>query len=107
MSARFRPVWLVLDPFTGSRVLLGLKVEAGLVGSFVAASEQTRAALGASERALAALVLDELHAASEFEALPAAAGPQVVQGDAAEVPASVDDAERWVADRLLGLADAA
>ncbi|GEM_PF-7061827 len=107
MTARYRPVWLVLDPFTGSRVLLGLKVEAGQRCSFVSASEQTWSALGARDTALALLVVDELRTATAFEDLPVAAGPQVVQGDAAELPASVEDAERWVADRLLGLADAA
>jgi hypothetical protein len=51
-------------------------------------------------RRLAALVSECLKAEPVFEDPPLGAGPQVLFGDAAEVPAAGEDARRWVATML-------
>lgn len=107
MTARFRPVWLVLDPFTGGRVPLGALVETQGVVAFVAAPSALRLGVSSAQRTLVDLVLADLEQATTFEALPFGAGPQVVAGEAHAVPASVRNPTRWVAERVLGQAAAA
>lgn len=107
MSARFRPVWLVLDPFTGGRVPLGALVESGGFVEFVAAPEDLRRRLTAKQETLVRVVLQELEETKAFDELPVGVGPQVIAGDASAVPATVRAPARWVAERVLGYAVAA
>jgi len=98
MTARFRPVWLVTDPITGGRGVLGFMVDDGVVG-FVPSACTAWPTEGT--RRLAELVSELLEAKPAFEAPPLGAGPQVVFGDVAEAPVSVEDARGWVASTLL------
>lgn len=107
MTARFRPVWLVLDPFTGGRVPLGALVETQGKVAFVAAPPALQVGVSPAQRTLADLVLADLEHATSFEELPFGAGPQVVAGEAHTVPATVRNPARWVAERVLGQAAAA
>ena len=98
MNARCRPVWLVLDPFTGERALLGVLIAEGQELGFVATAEPAWRRLSPANAALAELVLEELHGAASFDEAPAGAGPQVVYGDPAEVPDSVEVPRAWVTE---------
>lgn len=98
MTARFRPVWLVTDPITGGRGVLGFMVDDGVVGFIPSASTVWPTA---GTRRLADLVTELLTAEPVFEDPPLGAGPPVLLGDVAEVPMSVADARRWVASAML------
>lgn len=98
MTARFRPVYLVTDPITGGRGVLGFMVEDGAT-AFVPSASTAWPTEGT--RLLADLVSELLEAAPAFEDPPLGAGPQVLFGDGAEVPVSADDARRWVASTML------
>lgn len=107
MTARFRPVWLVLDPFVGSRELLGMLVEERPEVRFVAACDGQWPRLSREEAALARLVVEELQMKPHFDVLPVGAEPHTALGDVASVPALVLSPARWVAEHLLGRRDAA
>lgn len=106
MNARFRPVWLVLDPYTGIRTLIGMLV------TWDAAVELVRSpcedqGLNPKQRRILDLAVAALTDATSFDDLPMGLGPQVVLGDPAVVPAAVERPVQWVAEQILRRDEAA
>jgi len=98
MSARFRFVHFVPDPFSGGRVPLAALVERdGRVAVVPALSIPGPTCLGGDARAeVAQLLLDDLCDATSFSELPDDVAPHAVLGDAHVVPIGVDDPLAWV-----------
>jgi len=98
MSARFRFVHFVPDPFSGGRVPLAALVERdGSVAVVPAMSVPGPACLGGDARAeVAQLLLEDLCDATSFSELPDDMGPHAILGDAHAVPVGVDDPLAWV-----------
>lgn len=100
MTSRFRPVWLVLDPYTGGRALIGMLVADGGRIEFVPAPDADRVRRPTQQN-IVDLAAGELAGATCFDDLPIALGPQVVLGEPSAVPATVESPARWVAERVI------
>ncbi len=101
MTSRFRPIWPVLDPFIGTRALLGMLVACESRVEFVPAADAARG-LRSRQQNIVDLAVEELAIARSFEHLPIALGPQLVLGAPRDVPCTVDAPAHWVAERLMG-----
>ena len=100
MNPRFRPVWLVLDPYTGARSLIGMLVthDAGVA---LVRSPGADHGLRPNQQRIVDLTVEELTDTASFDDLPLALGPQVVLGEPVALPATVDAPVRWVAEQIL------
>lgn len=101
---RYRLVWLVCDPFTGGRVVLGALVSADGAVSFASADRGFRKSLSPEQQVLADIVCEELARTSVFEELPAGLGPQVIAGEPTRLPERITEPGRWVRESVLRLA---
>ena len=102
MSAQFRPVWLVTDPISGARGVLGFLVDDLEGVAFLRSPSTTWPSEGTG--ALAALVIELLEGGTTFEQPSIGLGPQVVFGGVAEVPKSAAGGREWVASTILARA---
>ncbi len=100
MNPRFRPVWLVLDPYTGTRTLIGMLVTHDAAVELVRSPDADQR-LNPKQRRILDLAIEELTDATSFDDLPIALGPQVVLGKPSAIPATVADPARWVAEQIL------
>jgi len=100
MNPRFRPVWLVLDPYTGNRTLIGMLVTHGAAVDLVH-SPGAAQRLNANQQRILDLAIAQLTDATSFDDLPIGLGPQVVLGEPAAVPATVETPVQWVAEQIL------
>ena len=101
---RYRLVWLVCDPFTGGRVVLGALVSADGAVSFASANRAFRKSLSPAQQVLADIVCEELASAQAFDELPAGLGPQVIAGAPVRLPERITEPGRWVRESVLRLA---
>jgi hypothetical protein len=104
VTARYRLVHFVADPFTGARVPIAAIVDAGgRLEVTKAPDAATGLGLGrrASTRATIEFVLDSISSVTTFDELPPTTGPQVTLGPAREAPVAPKDAVKWVRTALL------
>jgi hypothetical protein len=101
MSARYRHIWLVLDPFSGTRAPPGALVDSGDGVEFVPAPVAAWRHLTDRQRLLAAWVVEDLDRAVDFDGLPIGAGPHVVADPPVVLPAVLDHPAVWVRSRIL------
>jgi len=99
MSAQFRPVWLVTDPISGARGVLGFLVEDDGEVAFLPAPSTTWAT--PENEALAKLLTGLLQSGTTFNEPAIGLGPQVVFGEVAAVPRSAQGGCEWVASTIL------
>lgn len=101
---RYRLVWLVCDPFTGGRVVLGALVSTDGGVSFASADRAFRRSLSPAQQVLADIVCEELAHTQAFDELPAGLGPQVIAGEPTRLPERITEPGRWVRESVLRLA---
>ncbi len=98
MTARYRLVHFVPDPFVGTRIPIGALLDAGRGPSWIQAPHLTDAtASGWTRRAaVLELILDSFRDIVSFDRPPASAGPLVRLDTVHEVPTNVGEAEGWI-----------
>lgn len=109
MTARYRIVHFVPDPFVGSRVPVAALVEQhGTLSVAKVPSLPSPTCLGGRQAwSLVQVMLDDLAEATRFDRLPAGLGPQAHLDAVRRVPDGVVEAKKWVETMLaahLGVA---
>ncbi len=103
MTARFRVIHFVPDPFSGGRVPIAALVEqAGHVHVAFAESKWERL-LPSNARLVARLIRESLGQRASFDDLPASSGPHALLGEVRIVPREVTEPVRWVRGAIFGL----
>ncbi len=109
MTARYRVVHFVPDPFTGARIPLAAIVAGGGGVSIASAGHVPGAVcLGRpSTYAAMQMVLESLSAVESLDVLPVAIGPHAVLDVERQIPGDVADPVRWVVENVLPRTDEA
>jgi hypothetical protein len=103
MTARYRVVHFVPDPFTGARIPLAAIVAGGGGVSIASAGHVPGAVcLGRpSTYAAMQMVLESLSAVENLDVLPVAVGPHAVLDVERQIPGDVADPVGWVVENVL------
>ncbi|HYH96249.1 hypothetical protein [Hyalangium sp.] len=103
MSARFRIVHFVPDPFAGSRIAIAAIVNVNGRWELARARSLPGVACAGGLRAYSTMqmILERLSATERFDRLPFSIGPQAVLGEEIEVPTGVSDPAAWVEAMVL------
>ncbi len=105
MSARFRLVHFVPDPFLGGRIPIAAIVQAD-EGISVLRMQHIPGPHCLGGRAAAAtvqMVLDDLAQVHDFDSLPKSMGPQAILGNPQQVPVAVTNETAWINSLLSSL----
>ena len=95
-----RPLYFILDPFSGSRVAVGAVFGGVGQAQLLPLVEEAAFALTPLQIALVRLALQAIGRQPDLDNLPAASGPQIVFGDRLALPSGVSSPETWLR-RLL------
>jgi hypothetical protein len=104
VTARFRLIDFLADPFTGARFPIAALVQVGREVSVARAPQAIELGLGYSTGAYttARFIVDSLEAsATSIDALPVSVGPHAVLGEERLVPEGVTAPVSWIEDTLL------
>ncbi|MCI0674123.1 MAG: hypothetical protein L0Y64_27055, partial [Myxococcaceae bacterium] len=104
MSARFRIVHFMPDPFAGTRFAVAALVRDQGSRVHVARAPQLPGPACVGGRPFSSLLhmaLEDLQGVRSFDALPASVGPHVLLSDEKAVPSSVVDPVAWVESFVL------
>lgn len=103
MSARFRIVHFVPDPFAGSRIAIAALVNVNGRWELARARSLPGIACAGGLRAYSTMqmILERLSTTERLDGLPASVGPQAVLGDEKEVPTGISDPTAWVQAMVL------
>lgn len=104
MSARFRIIHYVPDPFSGARVPIAALVEDKEKRVRVERSPflpGPHCVGGRAASSIITMTLDDLRWATSFDVLPPTLGPDIHLDRARPIPESVDDPAQWVVDHVL------
>jgi len=93
-----RPIYFVIDPFSGNRVAVGAIYGSERAPKLVQITPE--AGLSGSQRLLVQLALEEIGRSPDFDELAVAAGPQIVFGEKIKLPAGVENPEWWLTRML-------
>ena len=96
-----RPLYFVIDPFSGSRVAIGAIFGEEIKPRLLPLGEEIAFALTPNQTTLVRLALAEIARVPDFDHLPAAPGPQIVFGERLKLPAGVINPEIWLRRLLL------
>lgn len=103
MSAEFRVVHYLTNPFLGGRIPVAALVRVGGSVRLVRAQHLPGTECLGGPKHLAALrmILENLDVSPDFDRLPQSAGPFAVMTERLPVPAEISDPEKWVRCHIL------
>jgi len=107
MTAKYRIVHFVPDPFNGTRIpVAAIVAGAGGLSVATAARLPGPACLGqAPVHATMQMVLESLSSVDDFNVLPVSVGPQALLDVERQIPGEVSDPVGWVVEHVLPRAD--
>lgn len=102
MTAEYRILHFVPDPFVGTRIPVAALVRQGSsLGFAKACFVPGPACVGSRESELLAMTLDSLQRVESFDVLPSAVGPHFVLEQIRAVPGTVEEPVAWVQRHVL------
>lgn len=107
MTARFRVVHFVPDPFSGGRVPIAALVDVGGRVEVAYAESRWEKFLPANARLVARLVRKALAEGVGFDALPSSSGPHALLGEIRPIPKDVEQPVDWVRQAIFGVTEEA